>query len=427
MKRTVTITWRRLALLPVIGLLGALLVGWSGLVSIAASSGHFKVVEWFLHWTFINAVETQSLPISVPDRLDLADPLLVQRAAGHFASGCAPCHGAPGQRQSPVTQAMMPPPPRLEDNVGNWRDRELFWIGQHGVKYSGMPAWTTQSRPDEIWALVAFLRALPAMTPERYRELALNTGAAPDASPALALEALGQAADPALADCARCHGVDGRGRGPAGAFPAIAGQPEAYLYATLAAFASGERESGIMTPAAGIHDDATLRRLAAHYAAQDPTGMAAPADPARPAAGATIGYEGAARVPRSSLTSDAPATEPAPSGPAAAVDPSAAHGAPYSAPGLLQLGRDLAENGLPAQKLAACDTCHGPARAAESANYPRLAGLPEWYVAAQLQLWRDRHRGGTPFNHLMTPIAINLTTEQIDALALWYASQPPGR
>ncbi|WP_062012504.1 c-type cytochrome [Aureimonas sp. AU4] len=426
MKRTITLTWARLALLPVAGLALALFVGWSGLVSIAASSGHFKVVEWFLHWTFINAVKTQSLPISVPEGVDLADPLLVQRAAGHFASGCAPCHGAPGEKQSPVTQAMMPWPPRLEENVGDWRDRELFWIGLHGVKYSGMPAWITQTRPDEVWAMVAFLRKLPELTPEAYRELALDTSGGPAAVPALALEALGQAADPALADCARCHGTDGRGRGPTGAFPVIAGQPEAYLYETLAAFATNERESGIMTPAAGIHDDATLRRLAAHYAAQDPAGAPAPTGTAQPAAGVTIGTEGAARLPRNSLAADAPATEPAPQGPAAAVDPAAAHGAPVSPPGLLDLGRRIAQEGLPARKLAACDTCHGARRAADSANYPHLAGLPEWYVAAQLQLWRDHKRGGTPFNHLMEPIAINLTTEQIDALALWYASQPPG-
>lgn len=424
MKRTVTITWRRLAFLPLAGIALALLVGWSGLVSIAASSGHFAVVQWFLHWTFNNAVATQSLPISVPEGIDLADPLLVQRAAGHFASGCAPCHGAPGQLQSPITRNMMPWPPRLEDNVGNWRDRELYWIGLHGVKYSGMPSWATGQRPDEVWAMVAFLRALPDLTPERYRELALDTGEG--SVPAQGFEALGQAADPALADCARCHGYDGRGRGAAGSFPNIGGQPEAYLFATLAAFASGTRESGIMTPAAGIHDEATLRRLARHYAAQDPAGAPAPTGPGTPPAGATIGYEGTARLPRSSLGADAPAAEPEPEGPAAVVDPSAAHGAPVSPSGLLDLGRRIAEEGLPARKLAACDTCHGPARTAENANYPRLAGLPEWYVAAQLQLWRDRERGGTPFNHLMVPIAINLTTEQIDALALWYASRPPG-
>ncbi|WP_019994763.1 c-type cytochrome [Aureimonas ureilytica] len=429
MKRTIKITWTRLALLPVIGVAGALLVGGSGLVSIAASSGHFAPVEWFLHWTFNRAVSTQSLPISVPDGVDLKDPILIQRAAGHFASGCAPCHGAPGELQSPLTAHMVPPPPRLEERVGEWKDRELYWLGLHGIKYSGMPSWTTQTRPDEIWSLVAFLRALPDMTPETYADLALGgagggMGGAPvPAALKPALAGLGQKSVPALADCARCHGYDGRGRGAEGAFPNIAGQPEAYLAETLIAYANGTRESGIMTPAAGIHDQAVLRELAAWYARQDPG--PAPGGDIPPPSGVTIGYEGSTRLPRGSVGPNAPATEPPASGSAAEVDHAAAHGPPYSATGLLELGQRLAEEGLPDRKLAACDTCHGAAGREKNPHYPRLAGQPEWFLATQLQLWKDEHRGGTPFNHVMTPIAINLTEEQIDALALWYSRADP--
>lgn len=435
MKRSVTITWRRLALLPVAAVAGALLVGGSGLVSIAASSGHFAAVEWFLHWTFNRAVETQALPISVPKGADLEDPTLIQRAAGHFATGCAPCHGAPGENQSPLTRRMVPPPPRLEANVGNWRDRELFWLGLHGIKYSGMPSWTTQTRPDEVWAMVAFLRALPEMEAGEYAELALGgagggTAGAPlpaDREAALrpALAALGEKAAPALADCARCHGFDGRGRGPAGSFPNIAGQPEPYLAATLFAYASGTRESGIMTPAAGIHDEETLRELAAWYAAQDP----GPADggPIPAPAGLGVGYETKGRVPRGVLGPAPPEVEPVAVGTSASVDPAAASGPPRSAEGLLDLGRRIATQGLPERKLAACETCHGASERARNPNYPRLAGQPEWFIATQLQLWKDHQRGGTPYNHVMEPIAVNMTEEQIDALALWYSRADPAR
>lgn len=112
----------------------ALAVSFSGLVSVAASSGHFGIVRWFLHWTMGNAVNRQSMLISVPDGINLTDPALVQRTAGHFATGCAPCHGAPGVPQSPVVLEMTPHPPRLEEKVGEWKDRELFWIVKYGVK-----------------------------------------------------------------------------------------------------------------------------------------------------------------------------------------------------------------------------------------------------------------------------------------------------
>lgn len=409
------------ALGALVGVVGALAVGWSGLVSIAASSGHFGPVSWFLHWTMQNAVDTQSLGIEVPADIDLADPALVQRAAGHFASGCAACHGAPGEEQSPVVHAMMPPPPRLEDRVGygdKWKDRELFWIVQHGVKYSGMPAWVSQNRPDEVWAMVAFLRAYPDMTPERYGALALGAGqpAAPGGSSRVAT---------ALADCARCHGLDGQGVGgteAAGAFPVIAGQPEAYLLETLRAYASGGRESGIMQPAAGIHSDEVLGALAAHYAAQP-----ALVRPAAPSAGTSPGI---AETPVIS------AAEPGPTGSpealatrdavAAEVEPFAAHGPPYDRAGLLDLGRLVAMEGLPTRKLPACESCHSDAERAKNPNYPRLVGQPAWYLSTHLQLWKHRQRGGGPYAHLMAKIAPHLTDEQIEALALWYAEKPGG-
>ena len=174
MKLSVTLTRRRVIAAIVLVAAAPFAVGASGLVSIGASSGHFAPVGWFLHWTMQNAVARQSLGISVPEDIDLSDPALVQRAAGHFATGCAPCHGAPGIEQSPVVLSMMPPPPRLEGKVGEWADRELFWILKHGIKYSGMPAWPTQERDDEVWAQVAFLRAYPEMSPQTYADLALG-------------------------------------------------------------------------------------------------------------------------------------------------------------------------------------------------------------------------------------------------------------
>lgn len=293
MRIAFTLTWKKILAAGFGAVVLALAVSFSGLVSIAASTGHYSIVGWFLHWTMQNSVDRQSMLISVPEGVDLADPALVQRTAGHFATGCASCHGAPGVPQSPVVLSMTPHPPRLEENVGEWKDRELFWIVKHGIKYSGMPAWVTQDRDDEVWAQVAFLRALPDMTAERYTELAL--GGTPAGSPA---EPGGEAAaastgvfETALADCSRCHGRDGLGRGSgdaAEAFPVIAAQPKAYLLATLKAFSTGARQSGLMQPPARRYDDATLAALADWYASQPRTNRSEPALRMSETAGATV-------------------------------------------------------------------------------------------------------------------------------------------
>ncbi|WP_062228340.1 c-type cytochrome [Aureimonas frigidaquae] len=415
MKLRVVITGRRLLYAALAVPLLALGVGWSGLVSIAASSGHYAPVGWFLHWTMQNAVATQSIGIAVPDGVSLSDPLLVRRGAGHFQSNCAACHGAPGQPQSAAMRAMTPPPPPLDGAAEKWRDRELFWIVQHGIKYSGMPAWASQDRPDEVWAMVAFLKTLPQLDTAAWRDLAYGAawpgGGTPGDFPS------------ALADCSRCHGRDGAGAGAAGTVPVIAGQPEAYLLSALRAFATGERESGIMQPAASIHTDARLTELARWYAGQPlPAGTADALVP--PPAGVAAGSEGHARLPRGSVAQERELEVRLSD---QTVHVASAYGPPYEAEGLAALGRDLAERGLPERKIPACESCHGAAARAKGVPYPYLSGQPEWYIATQLQLWKDGKRAGTAHAHVMSPIAITMTQEQIDAVALWYAQQPAGR
>ena len=253
------LTWRRLLILAAVGLLGGLLFAWSGLLNVGASTGHWAITDWFLHYAMRKSVETHAGGIAAPP---LDDPALVHRGAGHYASGCAPCHGAPGQPRSAIALAMTPPPPFLPEKIPEWQPNELFWIVRHGVKFTGMPAWAALARTDEVWAMTAFLLQLPDMQPDAYRALALGELAENyDAG----LEGLADPFEPVLAECARCHGRDGEGRG-VGAFPILAGQSEAYLFASLQAYARGQRHSGIMQPAAVPLDDAQMRRLARHYA-----------------------------------------------------------------------------------------------------------------------------------------------------------------
>ncbi|TIT90564.1 MAG: cytochrome C, partial [Mesorhizobium sp.] len=103
-------------------------------------------------------------------------------------------------------------------------DDQLFRIVKHGIRFTGMPAWPARDRDDEVWAMVAFLRELPKLDAKGFRQLAFDAG-----------EATGNEAQPSapdtLTDCTRCHGSDGEGRG--GLVPVLAGQKEAYLFASL--------------------------------------------------------------------------------------------------------------------------------------------------------------------------------------------------
>ncbi|WP_315760507.1 c-type cytochrome [Sphingomonas sp. Y38-1Y] len=249
---TIRITWKRVVAVLAALFAAGMLFAWSGLFQVAASSGHWKATEWFLHWVMRNSVKTYSY-WQTPE--DVRDNTGLVSAGGHFKQACASCHGAPGQRPNPVMQRAMPPAPDLAINATQWTDRQLFWILEHGVKYSGMPAWGAAGRPDEVKRMVAFVRRLSTMTPAQYRTL---TEAA--AGPQVA------GLRPGLVEsCAGCHGNDGLGRGPD--VPVLAGQKAAYLEGALRRYAAGHRASAIMATAAAALSPKEMRLLAGHYAA----------------------------------------------------------------------------------------------------------------------------------------------------------------
>ena len=67
--------------------------------------------------------------------------------------------------------------------------------------------------------------------------------------------------------CAVCHGAQGISAVPI--YPNLKGQKEAYLYASLKAYKSGQRQGGmsaIMKPQADLLSDQEMLNLAAYYA-----------------------------------------------------------------------------------------------------------------------------------------------------------------
>jgi cytochrome c553 len=354
------------AVLIVLGGLGGFFVMLSGIVPIKASSGHWAITEAILDAAKRRSVATHTLGMKVPP---LDRPGMVIVGAGQYGFACEPCHGSPAVKQPRVAARMTPRPPDLRDVSLSYAPDELFYIVKHGIKFTGMPAWPSRHRDDEVWSMVAFLRELPAMDAKTYEDL---TGRAIARDDQLPMEdMLGPAADlrPAITqNCARCHGVDGRGRGP-GALPRLAGQRWEYIAGSLEAYARGERHSGIMEPVAANLGADEMQAIARYYAALPPVDEAA-----------------------------------------GAVDAM-----------LIQQGREIAERGAPERLVPACNECHGPGTE-RNPNYPRLAGQHADYIAQQLGLFKGDRRGGTAYRRIMLKFAGQLTAEQVEAVAAYYAS-----
>lgn len=162
-------TLKTLVFIAVLLLAGVVGYAYSGLFDVAASSKDGPVLHWVLETTREQSIERRAEGIAVPD---LSPPPRAANGARAFDDMCAGCHGAPGRQPFTGAQDMNPAPPDLAKVAGDESPAELFWVIKHGIRMTGMPAWGATHTDDELWDVVAFLRELPDLSPERYERLA---------------------------------------------------------------------------------------------------------------------------------------------------------------------------------------------------------------------------------------------------------------
>lgn len=139
---------------------------WSGAYAIGADVPHWKLTYNALDWFREQAVEHHAASVQVPP--DLESPARIREGAEHYAEMCTGCHLKPGVNSSEIREGLYPKPPDFSRMDHAIDPREAFWIIKHGIKMSGMPAWGASHSDDKIWAMAAFVRKLPGMTPEQY-------------------------------------------------------------------------------------------------------------------------------------------------------------------------------------------------------------------------------------------------------------------
>jgi cytochrome c553 len=169
--------------------------------------------------------------------------------------------------------------------------------------------------------------------------------------------------------CQGCHGANGEGV-PAAKIPRIAGQAADYLDKQLRDYASGARSNEVMQNFAKPLSDADREAVAAFFA---------------------------------SLTA-----------PYAAASPGATDAQ-------LMRGHQLAHQGSEAERVQACNNCHGPDGSGLPRSAPYLAGQSADYLAAELQSWRQGIRKNDA-GKLMSSVAERLNDADVSAVAAYYSS-----
>jgi mono/diheme cytochrome c family protein len=83
-----------------------------------------------------------------------------------FKTNCAGCHGTPGQPSHWGAQNFYPRVPQFADEPPVLSAPQMFVAIKHGIRYSGMGAWSGMMSDEEIWKVATFLEHVGSLPPE---------------------------------------------------------------------------------------------------------------------------------------------------------------------------------------------------------------------------------------------------------------------
>lgn len=151
------------------GALGALALVAARGISARETPGRFETfaARRLRHFAIPRAARQAANPLP-------ATPENVTDGLQHFADHCAVCHANDGSGDTAYGRNLYPKPPDLRlPDTQSLSDGEVFYVIEHGVRLTGMPAFGdgTPESADSSWKLVHFIRHLPNLTPEELAEM----------------------------------------------------------------------------------------------------------------------------------------------------------------------------------------------------------------------------------------------------------------
>jgi len=101
-----------------------------------------------------------------------------------YQSDCAGCHGDVQHTHTAFGDAFYPPVPQFAQDAPDMPENQNFFIIQHGVRLTGMPAWKGALSEEELWQVTTFLSHMDKLPPQITAEWKTAAAGAPaDSSP----------------------------------------------------------------------------------------------------------------------------------------------------------------------------------------------------------------------------------------------------
>ena len=83
-----------------------------------------------------------------------------------YQANCAGCHGDVSHPHVAFGDSFYPRAPQFVEDKPDMPENQNFYIIQHGVRLSGMPAWRTSLNESEAWQVTTFLSNIDKLPPQ---------------------------------------------------------------------------------------------------------------------------------------------------------------------------------------------------------------------------------------------------------------------
>jgi thiosulfate dehydrogenase len=92
-----------------------------------------------------------------------------------YQINCVSCHGDIQHSRAVQADSLYPRAPQFLQDAPDIPENQNFYIIQHGIRLSGMPAWKGAPNENEIWQVTTFLSYMDKLSPDRWRRSERHT------------------------------------------------------------------------------------------------------------------------------------------------------------------------------------------------------------------------------------------------------------
>jgi mono/diheme cytochrome c family protein len=83
-----------------------------------------------------------------------------------YQADCASCHGDIRRTHAQLADSLYPRAPQFLEDAPDMPENQNYYIVEHGIRLTGMPAWKQVLSPQEMWQVTTLLSHMDKLPPQ---------------------------------------------------------------------------------------------------------------------------------------------------------------------------------------------------------------------------------------------------------------------